>query len=65
MYYRALEELFRLSARSLAVKYSLSVSVLEIYNENVRDLLCSEQKKYLLSLLLLFMLELFSIYLVY
>jgi hypothetical protein len=46
--YRALGELFRMSDnRLLTHKYSVFVSVMEIYNENVRDLLCAEQgKKY-------------------
>eukprot|EP00026_Physarum_polycephalum_P002928 Phypoly_transcript_02937.p1 GENE.Phypoly_transcript_02937~~Phypoly_transcript_02937.p1 ORF type:complete len:847 (+),score=227.10 Phypoly_transcript_02937:363-2543(+) len=44
--YRALGELFRMSEdRLLTHKYSVFVSVMEIYNENVRDLLCSEQGK--------------------
>ena len=60
--FRALGELFRTSeTRSLTHKYTVSVSVLEIYNENVRDLLCSEQgKKYLIYLLSSFLCLTFS-----
>ncbi|KAJ6852385.1 kinesin-like protein KIN-14J isoform X3 [Iris pallida] len=38
--YRALEELFRTSSeRSSTVRYEFSVSMLEVYNEKIRDLL--------------------------
>ncbi|VAH07155.1 unnamed protein product [Triticum turgidum subsp. durum] len=38
--YRALEELFRISEeRSSSVSYSFGVSILEVYNEKIRDLL--------------------------
>ncbi|KAL6610176.1 hypothetical protein ACP70R_040145 [Stipagrostis hirtigluma subsp. patula] len=38
--YRALEELFRVSAeRSTSIAYNFSVSILEVYNEKIRDLL--------------------------
>lgn len=38
--YRALEELFRMSeARSASIAYTFSVSILEVYNEKIRDLL--------------------------
>ncbi|OEL34460.1 Kinesin-4 [Dichanthelium oligosanthes] len=38
--YRALEELFRMSeGRSTSVAYMFSVSILEVYNEKIRDLL--------------------------
>jgi hypothetical protein len=38
--YRALDDLFQLVAeRSATMKYTVSVSVLEIYNESCRDLL--------------------------
>jgi len=40
LYFRALKEIFRLKAeRKLDISYELTVSVLEIYNENIRDLL--------------------------
>jgi kinesin family protein C2/C3 len=38
--YRALEELFRISEeRSSSVAYTFCVSILEVYNEKIRDLL--------------------------
>lgn len=38
--YRTLEKLFSLSSeRSSIMKYELSVSMLEVYNEKIRDLL--------------------------
>ncbi|XP_062231318.1 kinesin-like protein KIN-14J [Phragmites australis] len=38
--YRALEELFRMSEeRNASVEYTFSVSILEVYNEKIRDLL--------------------------
>lgn len=38
--YRTLEELFKISRdRSSTMKYELSVSMLEVYNEKIRDLL--------------------------
>ena len=38
--YRTLDELFRLSQeRSGAIRYELFVSMLEVYNEKIRDLL--------------------------
>lgn len=38
--YRALEELFRISQeRSTSIAYTFSVSILEVYNEKIRDLL--------------------------
>ncbi|XP_073030279.1 kinesin-like protein KIN-14S isoform X2 [Primulina eburnea] len=37
--YRTLEELFRLSKERNCMKYELSVSMLEVYNEKIRDLL--------------------------
>lgn len=38
--YRTLEELFRISnERSSVMKYELFVSMLEVYNEKIRDLL--------------------------
>lgn len=38
--YRALEELFRSSMeRSSLIRYQFSVSILEVYNEKIRDLL--------------------------
>lgn len=46
--YRTLEELFKVSKeRSETFIYSISVSVLEVYNEQIRDLLdtSSTQKK--------------------
>ncbi|KAF9618842.1 hypothetical protein IFM89_002710 [Coptis chinensis] len=41
--YRTLEELFRISEeRSCTMKYELSVSMLEVYNEKIRDLLVED-----------------------
>ncbi len=40
--YRTLEELFNVAAqRKGEVKYDISVSVMEVYNEQIRDLLAS------------------------
>ena len=46
--YRTLEELFNIAEeRKESVTYDLSVSVLEVYNEQIRDLLAtSPSKKY-------------------
>lgn len=47
--YRALNDLFRISqSRQSSFKYEVSVQMVEIYNEQVRDLLTndSSQKKY-------------------
>jgi kinesin family member C2/C3 len=45
--YRALEELFRMSEeRSASVAYTFSVSILEVYNEQINDLLDESSKKY-------------------
>ena len=42
--YRTLEELFRVAnERKGQFKYDISVSVLEVYNEQIRDLLASPQ----------------------
>ncbi|KAK3135685.1 hypothetical protein QOZ80_5BG0422170 [Eleusine coracana subsp. coracana] len=44
--YRALEELFRMSEeRSTSVAYTFSVSILELYNEQINDLLDETSKK--------------------
>ncbi|GJT01955.1 P-loop containing nucleoside triphosphate hydrolase superfamily protein [Tanacetum coccineum] len=44
--YRTLEELFRVSKRkSDTMRYELSVSILEIYNEEIRDLLDNKAKQ--------------------
>ncbi|KZV52020.1 hypothetical protein F511_10240, partial [Dorcoceras hygrometricum] len=44
--YRTLEELFKIaSERSDTYSYSISVSVLEVYNEQIRDLLATETSK--------------------
>lgn len=41
--YRTLEELFRVSdERSDIMKYQLSVSMLEVYNEKIKDLLVED-----------------------
>lgn len=37
--YRTLEELFRISKERQGMKYELLVSMLEVYNEKIRDLL--------------------------
>ncbi|KAF9619351.1 hypothetical protein IFM89_006538 [Coptis chinensis] len=43
VHYRTLEELFRISEeRSCTMKYDLSVSMLEVYNEKIRDLLVED-----------------------
>ena len=40
--YRTLEELFKIAAeRKDTVTYNISVSVLEVYNEQIRDLLAT------------------------
>jgi kinesin family protein C2/C3 len=40
--YRTLEELFNIAAqRKGEIKYDISVSVMEVYNEQIRDLLAS------------------------
>lgn len=52
--YRALEELFRMSdKRSTSVAYTFSVSILEVYNEKIRDLLdeSNDQSKRYVSFL--------------
>lgn len=55
--YRALEELFRISQeRSTSIAYTFSVSILEVYNEKIRDLLDESNdpsKRYNSSLTLL------------
>ncbi|KAF8780369.1 hypothetical protein HU200_001481 [Digitaria exilis] len=44
--YRTLEELFKIAEeRKESVAYDLSVSVLEVYNEQIRDLLATSQSK--------------------
>jgi kinesin family member C2/C3 len=46
--YRTLEELFRMSEeRSASVAYTFSVSILEVYNEQINDLLDESSKKYI------------------
>lgn len=41
--YRSLEELFRSSTeRSAMIRYEFSVSILEVYNEKIRDLLAEK-----------------------
>ena len=54
--YRTLEELFKIAEeRKESVTYDLSVSVLEVYNEQIRDLLAvSPSKKYGNFFLILF-----------
>ncbi|GJM88502.1 hypothetical protein PR202_ga04573 [Eleusine coracana subsp. coracana] len=50
--YRALEELFRMSEeRSASVAYTFSVSILELYNEQINDLL-DETSKNIISCLI-------------
>ena len=52
--YRALEELFRMSEeRSTSIAYTFSVSILEVYNEKIRDLLdeSNDQSKRYISFL--------------
>lgn len=47
--YRALNDLFNLSqSRKSSIAYEIGVQMVEIYNEQVRDLLCSDtsQKRY-------------------
>lgn len=44
--YRTLEELFKIaSERTETYTYNISVSVLEVYNEQIRDLLAIETSK--------------------
>jgi len=54
--YRTLEELFKIAEeRKESATYDLSVSVLEVYNEQIRDLLAmSPSKKYEKIFLILF-----------
>ncbi|KAK3008005.1 hypothetical protein RJ639_014675 [Escallonia herrerae] len=50
--YRTLEELFRISStRSSIMRYELSVSMLEVYNEKIRDLLVDNSDQPAKSLL--------------
>lgn len=43
--YRTLEELFHIvEERKKTFRYEISVSVLEVYNEQIRDLLVSESQ---------------------
>lgn len=47
--YRALNDLFNISqSRKSSIAYEVGVQMVEIYNEQVRDLLCSDtsQKRY-------------------
>jgi len=45
--YRAMEELFKIAeARKESVSYNFSVNILEVYNEQIRDLSTSPPKKY-------------------
>lgn len=53
--YRALRDLFQISkAREDIIKYEVEVQMIEIYNEQVRDLLVSDgsNRRYLLQDLL-------------
>ena len=44
--FRALQRLFQLAGeRSSEFEYNVEVSLLEIYNETIRDLLVTKQKK--------------------
>jgi kinesin family protein C2/C3 len=44
--YRALEELFRMSEqRNASITYTFSVSILEVYNEQINDLLDENSKR--------------------
>jgi hypothetical protein len=63
--YRTLEELFKIAEeRKETVTYNLSVSVLEVYNEQIRDLLSTSpsSKKYGNSFTALFLFTTASVY---
>lgn len=50
LYFNATDEIFRLMKKDTQHTYELHCSVVEIYNEQVRDLLCKDQKKNLVRL---------------
>lgn len=46
VYYRAVEEMFKsIKERTQNYEYNLEISLMEIYNEQIRDLFCSQNKK--------------------
>jgi kinesin family member C2/C3 len=46
VYYKAVEELFKsIKERTQSYEYSLEISLLEIYNETIRDLFTTQTKK--------------------
>jgi len=43
LYFTAVDEIYKIIKKKPSVDYDVSVSVIEIYNEQIRDLLCKDQ----------------------